>query len=163
MMEMVQQRKQLLQKKGKKGFTLVELIVVIVILGILAAIAVPALVGYIQKAQDDGAKTEGATARTAIQSVISDASAHPTGVANEYAYTYGTTTVKFTINPTTGAVAETSNTILGAINNLTGVTYTNLSDIVVTPEKAVDSFKIHVPGSDRNVTLETGGKTWTVS
>jgi prepilin-type N-terminal cleavage/methylation domain-containing protein len=35
------------------GFTLVELIVVIVILGILLAIAIPALTGYIQKAQDE--------------------------------------------------------------------------------------------------------------
>ncbi|MDR1271472.1 MAG: prepilin-type N-terminal cleavage/methylation domain-containing protein [Clostridiales Family XIII bacterium] len=37
---------------GKAGFTLVEVIVVIVIIAILAAIGVPALTGYIDKAQD---------------------------------------------------------------------------------------------------------------
>lgn len=36
--------------KDKKGFTLVELIVVLVILAILAALLVPALTGYIDKA-----------------------------------------------------------------------------------------------------------------
>ena len=36
--------------KNKKGFTLVELIVVLVILAILAALLVPALTGYIDKA-----------------------------------------------------------------------------------------------------------------
>jgi prepilin-type N-terminal cleavage/methylation domain-containing protein len=40
------------KKTGTKGFTLVELIVAIVILGILLAIAIPALTGYIAKAQD---------------------------------------------------------------------------------------------------------------
>lgn len=38
--------------KEKKGFTLVELIVVLVILAILAALLVPALTGYIDKANN---------------------------------------------------------------------------------------------------------------
>lgn len=38
------------EMKNKKGFTLVELIVVLVILAILAALLVPALTGYIDKA-----------------------------------------------------------------------------------------------------------------
>ena len=39
--------------KDKKGFTLVELIVVLVILAILAALLVPALTGYIDKANKE--------------------------------------------------------------------------------------------------------------
>jgi prepilin-type N-terminal cleavage/methylation domain-containing protein len=38
--------------RRRKGFTLVEVIVVLVILAILAAIAIPALTGYIDKAED---------------------------------------------------------------------------------------------------------------
>jgi prepilin-type N-terminal cleavage/methylation domain-containing protein len=38
--------------KTRRGFTLVEVIVVLVILAILAAIAIPALTGYIDKAED---------------------------------------------------------------------------------------------------------------
>ena len=39
--------------KDKKGFTLVELIVVLVILAILAALLIPALTGYIDKANGE--------------------------------------------------------------------------------------------------------------
>lgn len=39
--------------KNKKGFTLVELIVVLVILAILAALLIPALTGYIDKANQE--------------------------------------------------------------------------------------------------------------
>jgi prepilin-type N-terminal cleavage/methylation domain-containing protein len=41
-----------LGRRRRAGFTLVEVIVVLVILAILAAIAIPALTGYIDKAQD---------------------------------------------------------------------------------------------------------------
>lgn len=41
------------KKNSKRGFTLVELIVVLVILAILAALLIPALTGYIDKAQKE--------------------------------------------------------------------------------------------------------------
>ena len=44
--------------KDKKGFTLVELIVVLVILAILAALLVPALTGYIDKANKEKVVSE---------------------------------------------------------------------------------------------------------
>jgi type II secretory pathway pseudopilin PulG len=50
----------------------VELIVVIVILGILLAISIPALTGYISKAQDEGLKSEGRTVEVALQTLGSD-------------------------------------------------------------------------------------------
>jgi prepilin-type N-terminal cleavage/methylation domain-containing protein len=52
------------------GFTLVELIVVIVILGILAAIAIPALTGYIAKADAVQYESLGRTQLTAMQTFI---------------------------------------------------------------------------------------------
>lgn len=60
-------------KKNKKGFTLVELIVVLVILAILMAILIPALTGYIRKAQDKQVIAEGRTALMAAQTALSEA------------------------------------------------------------------------------------------
>ncbi|MDR4066744.1 MAG: type II secretion system protein [Gemmiger sp.] len=53
--------------KNKKGFTLVELIVDLVILAILAALLVPALTGYIDKANKEKVIAECRMAVMAIQ------------------------------------------------------------------------------------------------
>jgi prepilin-type N-terminal cleavage/methylation domain-containing protein len=57
-------------KRG--GFTLVEVIVVLVILAILAAIAIPALTGYIDKAQDKQYIADARNAAAALRSVLSE-------------------------------------------------------------------------------------------
>lgn len=46
-------------RKNKKGFTLVELIVVIAILAILALILIPAISGYVTKADKSGVESSG--------------------------------------------------------------------------------------------------------
>jgi prepilin-type N-terminal cleavage/methylation domain-containing protein len=63
---------------GRTGFTLVELIVVIVILGILLAIAIPALTGYIAKAQDEQYKMEARDTAQAVHTVLDEAYAKGT-------------------------------------------------------------------------------------
>lgn len=57
--------------KNKKGFTLVELIVVLVILAILAALLVPALTGYIDKANQEKVVSE---ARMVVMAAQTEAS-----------------------------------------------------------------------------------------
>lgn len=53
--------------KDKKGFTLVELIVVLVILAILAALLIPALTGYIDKANQEKVVAETRMVVMAVQ------------------------------------------------------------------------------------------------
>ena len=53
--------------KDRKGFTLVELIVVLVILAILAALLIPALTGYIDKANREKVIAECRMAVMAVQ------------------------------------------------------------------------------------------------
>lgn len=60
------------QLQGKGGFTLVELIVVLVILAILAALLIPALTGYIDKANEKKAISETRMLVMAAQTVASD-------------------------------------------------------------------------------------------
>ena len=59
-------------KNKKKGFTLVELIVVLAILAILAAMLVPALTGYIDKANKEKIVAETRQAVMAAQATVSD-------------------------------------------------------------------------------------------
>jgi type IV pilus assembly protein PilA len=65
--------KKQLKRNRKKGFTLVEVIVVLVILAVLAAISIPALTGYIDKANEKAAISQGRAAVVAAQTLASDA------------------------------------------------------------------------------------------
>lgn len=62
----------------KRGFTLVELIVVLVILAVLAALLVPALTGYIDKANEAAVIAEARSVLTAAQATVTEAYAEGT-------------------------------------------------------------------------------------
>lgn len=66
--------------KDKKGFTLVELIVVLVILAILAALLVPALTGYIDRANKQAIVAETRSAVMAAQTIADEQYAKGTAV-----------------------------------------------------------------------------------
>ncbi|MDR2163483.1 MAG: prepilin-type N-terminal cleavage/methylation domain-containing protein [Clostridiales Family XIII bacterium] len=75
--------------RRRTGFTLVEVIVVLVILAILAAIAIPALTGYIDKAEDKKWIAEARNAVAACRTVLNEAYADETiseGVADSSLY-----------------------------------------------------------------------------
>ncbi|MDR1088193.1 MAG: type II secretion system GspH family protein [Coriobacteriales bacterium] len=164
-MKSLVKRQQELRKNGKKGFTLVELIVVIVILGILMAIAVPSLVGYIQKARDEGARAETTVARSALQTILSEGSSNVVG--GVHVYNSATGQVQYTVS---GEDVEFEDPADGppviiapeaAIQTLTGALYTGLEDVTVNEHYALLTFTITTPAgvtvtwADGEVTIDS--------
>lgn len=84
--------------KEKKGFTLVELIVVLVILAILAALLVPALTGYIDRANNEKVIAETRQAVMAAQTIASE----------EYAKNNGSLGAASSVNSNGTSVTYTS-------------------------------------------------------
>lgn len=136
-------------KNKKKGFTLVEVIVVLVILAILAAIAIPALTGYISKAQEKAATSEARTVMVAVQTLASDQYvANPTATALQK-------------KEASGYAAMNETEIVTAVKALTGQSTVDFVDdkLPVLENGKVKSFTIvsggwNVTYSDGNYTVE---------
>lgn len=88
-------------KNKKKGFTLVELIVVLAILAILAAMLVPALTGYIDKANEKKVVAAARQYEIAAQTVVSDAYASNIDITKIEITKDDTVTVKVTYGGST--------------------------------------------------------------
>lgn len=84
-------------KENKKGFTLVELIVVLVILAILIALLVPALTGYINKANEKKVGTEARNALMAAQTLASEKYAEKS-TSTGYTPTFGASGADITLD-----------------------------------------------------------------
>jgi len=122
MSKMIQKMQQLKNKKGRKGFTLIEVIVVLVIIAILAAIAVPALTGYIDKANQRASISQAAVVRTALQSIASDSYKTGGSVDLSAAITGGSSLLS---NVTGYSPISSATTVAGEVTALTGNTVAN--------------------------------------
>jgi prepilin-type N-terminal cleavage/methylation domain-containing protein len=103
-------------QRQRAGFTLVEVIVVLVILAILAAIAIPALTGYIDKAQWKTLESQVRTQRIAVQTMIIEEM-----TSGKLSYTGDTVTY-----PTDG------DRYFSAVNKAT-VAFRNVGAVMLTP------------------------------
>lgn len=85
-------------RKNKKGFTLVELIVVIAILAILALILIPAISGYVAKAESRGLESSARALQSqAVIYLSEDPAATETSLKTKLE---GNVDPKYTINVT---------------------------------------------------------------
>lgn len=113
--------------KNKKGFTLVELIVVLVILAILAALLVPAMTGYIDKANKEKVVAECRMVVMAAQTEASEAYGKVTSTSAGAATTAANITAKMD-KDNIKSLAEVKgffDVTVDATGKITKVRYTN--------------------------------------
>lgn len=142
--------------KEKKGFTLVELIVVLVILAILAALLIPALTGYIDRANNQKVIATTRQVVMAAQTVTSEAYAK----AANGKLTDGPVTVKGTPDLNEIVVLAEIAT-KDASGNVTYKNGCSAPTITITKDGHVASVEVTQSGKTCTYT-ETSG-TYTVS
>ena len=153
-------------KNKKKGFTLVELIVVLAILAILAAMLVPALTGYIDKANE---KKIVATARQyyiAAQATVSDAYAANTQFSKIEILNDGSTKVTYKLDKGTASTAEkNSNTDKDpwavSFKDLAEIKVKDTAKFDLTDANPTEILSGEVTSNGYKATLENG--SWTVA
>ena len=133
--------------KNKKGFTLVELIVVLVILAILAALLIPALTGYIDKANKEKVV---ATTRMVVMAAQTEASekyglkaAGQLNGGNDITVSYDGTTATAAVDgidiKAIGKLAEVMDDADAFVNGVTSISVTINAKGTVTDATVVQS------------------------
>ena len=133
--------------KNKKGFTLVELIVVLVILAILAALLIPALTGYIDKANKEKVV---ATTRMVVMAAQTEASekyglkaAGQLNNGNNITVSYDGTTASNAVDgidiKAIGKLAEVMDDADAFVNGVTSISVTINAKGTVTDATVVQS------------------------
>lgn len=133
--------------KNKKGFTLVELIVVLVILAILAALLIPALTGYIDKANKEKVI---ATTRMVVMAAQTEASekyglkaAGQLNGGNDITVSYDGTTATAAVDgidiKAIGKLAEVMDDADAFVNGVTSISVTINAKGTVTDATVVQS------------------------
>lgn len=133
--------------KNKKGFTLVELIVVLVILAILAALLIPALTGYIDKANKEKVV---ATTRMVVMAAQTEASekyglkaAGQLNNGNNITVSYDGTTATAAVDgidiKAIGKLAEVMDDADAFVNGVTSISVTINAKGTVTDATVVQS------------------------
>lgn len=133
--------------KNKKGFTLVELIVVLVILVILAALLIPALTGYIDKANEEKVV---ATTRMVVMAAQTEASekyglkaAGQLNGGNDITVSYDGTTATAAVDgidiKAIGKLAEVMDDADAFVNGVTSISVTINAKGTVTDATVVQS------------------------
>ncbi|MDR2109242.1 MAG: prepilin-type N-terminal cleavage/methylation domain-containing protein [Coriobacteriales bacterium] len=155
-----------MKARDKKGFTLIEVIVVLVILAILAAIAIPALTGYIDKANQRAAISQAGVMRTSLQSIASESYTTPTGTGNDNAFNSVVYPGSATLGPG-GSIpgyspitTAESKTIAAELTALTGITVADSSlKNIHYKARVLDHFDVKI--GDYWITFN--GKEYTAS
>lgn len=133
--------------RNKKGFTLVELIVVLVILAILAALLIPALTGYIDKANKEKVV---ATTRMVVMAAQTEASekyglkaAGQLNNGNNITVSYDGTTATAAVDgidiKAIGKLAEVMDDADAFVNGVTSISVTINAKGTVTDATVVQS------------------------
>ncbi|WP_418760487.1 prepilin-type N-terminal cleavage/methylation domain-containing protein [Gemmiger sp.] len=128
--------------KNKKGFTLVELIVVLVILAILAALLIPALTGYIDKANKQKIIATTRQVMMAAQTEISEAYAKVDGGK------FTTLTLAADTTPSLNKILELAEVATVSKDGKT-VTYKNgisKVEVTITADGHVDTVTVEQSG-----------------